>query len=404
MILRKSILMNGLLVAASVFTGLMISELAVRVLAPQRLISIRPIYEPDPDLVFKLRENYRARYSQPEFEIYEQTNSIGLRDREIGPKQPGTYRILGLGDSFSYSNSVNLEQTYFKQVEACLTTSGSEEVEVINAAVPAYTPIQELRYLKKYGILLNPDAVILGFYAGNDFEGSEELFDSLGNPTVRVVDGRLRFAETFPLERYTIQDRWRNATYSLRAFFSSKSHLYALLLDRFSEALWQLGLRNNPPPPDFCAREYPPHTQRGWEETQQLLMGFKTFCEQRDIRLIVLALPTQYQVDEELWEHHFSAFQLDPALYDLDKPQRLLMEFCRGNEIEYVDVLETMRNAKEGMSLFYPVASYMTPAGHQVVSDVLCGYLGRGPARHAGTRETSAPSAGGTTERDALFE
>lgn len=352
------------------------AEVLVRIVAPQRLESYRPIYESDSLLVYRLKRNYDARYQQPEFEIRETTNEIGLRDRSIPPKDPAVIRILGLGDSFSYSNSVNLEETYFKQLEKDLNAAGRTRVEVINGAVPAYSTIQEWRYLERDGIALSPDMVLLGFYVGNDFQDSHELFDSLQRPTVDVVDGQLRANENFPSARYDRQERpLRTATLHVRAFFASNSALYVFLRERFSETLWRLGLRNNPPPPDFCAKEPSASLKAGWAETRRVLRAMQAFCDARNIRLLIVTLPTQYQVHEDLWTHHVNTFKLNPEEYDLTKPQALLKEFCAENGIEQVDVLPAMRAASQTERLFYPIASYMTPAGHALVARVVREYL-----------------------------
>jgi hypothetical protein len=362
------------LVAGGVAFAALVGEGGIRVVAPQRLDSYRPIYDSDPDLVYRLKKNYRATYTQPEFEIHEETNSIGMRDHEVGPKSSTTLRILGLGDSFSYSNSVELDSTYFKRIEASLREV--RPTEVINAAVPAYSTIQELRLFQKAGVPLAPDVVLLGFYVGNDFQDSRELFDSTGAPTVDVVDGTLKANARFQGAMYDKQERsLRTATMALRSFFASHSALYVFLRERFSESLWRLGLRNNPPPPEFCAKVLSPDMQKGWELEQQLLTEFSELTKQHNARLIVLVLPTQYQVHRELWEHHFTTFGLDPQKYDLEKPQQMLKEFCLRKKIEMIDVLPDMRVAGRQTSLFYPIASYMNPAGHRLVGDIVARYL-----------------------------
>jgi hypothetical protein len=366
------------LVAGGVVFAILLGEGCIRVLAPQRLDSYRPIYDNDPDLVYRLKKNYRATYTQPEFEIFEETNSLGMRDHEIGPKSTSTLRILGLGDSFSYSNSVDLDSTYFKRLESSLREV--RPAEVINAAVPAYSTIQELRLYKKAGLPLEPDIVLLGFYVGNDFQDSRELYDSTGLPTVDVVDGTLMANARFQGAMYDKQERsLRTATLALRSFLASHSALYVFLRERFSESLWRMGLRNNPPPPEFCAKVLSPDMQKGWELEQLLLTEFDQLTRQHHARLIVLVLPTQYQVHKQLWEHHFTTFGLDPEKYDLDKPQQMLKEFCLRRNIEMVDVLPQMRAAGEHTPLFYPIASYMNPAGHRLVGDVVSHYLKEHP-------------------------
>ncbi len=89
----------------SIVLAIVFAEILVRIVAPQRLDSLRGIFEADDDLVFKLKKNLSGTYSQFEFEVHETTNSLGLRDHEISPKPAGGYRIMGLGDSFSYATA-----------------------------------------------------------------------------------------------------------------------------------------------------------------------------------------------------------------------------------------------------------------------------------------------------------
>ena len=115
--------------------------------------------------------------------------------------------------------------------------------------------------------------------------------------------------------------------------------------------------------------------QKGWQLVQGLLLDLAAFIKQQDMRLTIVALPTQYQVHEELWTHYFSTFGINPDLYDLNKPQKMLKDFCEQNQIEYIDVLPAMRSAGSQRQLFYPIASYMSPEGHRVVADEVCKYL-----------------------------
>jgi hypothetical protein len=122
--------------------------------------------------------------------------------------------------------------------------------------------------------------------------------------------------------------------------------------------------------------------QEGWGVTQGVLREMAAFCASRNIRLVVVALPTQYQVHEDLWTHHVTTFNLNPADYDLEKPQALLKEFCANNGIEEIDVLPAMRLAAPTERLFYPIASYMTPAGHALVAQLVSEYLDGGTSHH----------------------
>jgi len=382
----KSLVKNLTLAAASIIVGLIVAEFVVRAVAAQRPDSVRPLYEPDDYLVFKLRKNLALIYSQFEFVVAESTNSIGLRDREVGPKPSGKYRILGLGDSDSYANGVNLKDTYWKQLESCLNGSLVQSVEVINCAVPAYSLLQEVRFLKKYGIGLQPDAVIVGFYCGNDFTDSYELFDEEGRPRVRVSENGFLVSEK-PGDKIYRGSGLRGKLLPVRTFLATRSHLYIFLRNRLSELLARLGLRSVPPPPDFCAKEFSETVQKGWDLDQHLFLELKDFVQKHNMRLIVVVLPESYQVYESAWNRYLQTFKIDPNLYDLEKPQKLLAEFFTKHEIEFVDVLPAMRSAAKDTRVIYPIDAHMTPAGHQVVAKMLCEYLSRNPiAASSGSR------------------
>jgi hypothetical protein len=239
---------------------------------------------------------------------------------------------------------------------------------VLNGGVLRTAPFRILPS-RRDGINLDPD-VVLWFRVGNDC-GSQELFDSLQRPTIDVEDGQLRANEFFPSARYDKQERFlRTATLQLRAFFASNSALYVFLRERFSETLWRLGLRNNPPPPDFCAKVMSPSMEKGWAVTQ------KVPADENSVRPEYpgsKTLPTQYQVHEDLWTHHVTTFQLESGGYDLEKPQALLKTLHEGESL--VDVLPAMRAAARDERLFYPIASYMTPSGHALVARVVSEYL-----------------------------
>ncbi len=65
-------------------------------------------------------------------------NSLDLRDRDFAiPKPAGVYRILMLGDSFTWGVGLNVERALPKVLESRLSAiETGVTIEVVNAAVP----------------------------------------------------------------------------------------------------------------------------------------------------------------------------------------------------------------------------------------------------------------------------
>jgi len=98
------------------------------------------------------------------------TNSLGLRDEEVArEKPPGVFRIVGLGDSFTFGTGVRQEDLYLERLEAALAADAGRTVEVLNLGVPGYNTAHEVALLRHFGLSLGPDLLIL-CYVVNDAE------------------------------------------------------------------------------------------------------------------------------------------------------------------------------------------------------------------------------------------
>src|SRR5262245_5643501 len=118
---------------------------AARAQAPSSMQSLRlgEIVQPSryAGIVYELKPNVRGRFmGQPLF-----INSQGLRDHEYTRrKEPGTFRIVGVGDSSLFGWGVPVEDGGLKVLERRLNEkSGARKFEVINFAVPGYNTAME---------------------------------------------------------------------------------------------------------------------------------------------------------------------------------------------------------------------------------------------------------------------
>lgn len=367
----KSLFKSLLLALISILFSLPVGEVFIRIAAPQRLDSNLDLYAPDEHTVFKMQSNFVGNHTGFEFDVPVKLNSLGMRDKEIAPKPENTLRILGLGDSFTFANGVLLEETYLKQLEQLLPEYGGKTIEVLNAAVPAYAPLQEFRFWESRHAQLQPDIVIMGFFVGNDFVESGDLFGEDGKPLIAVRDGRLISSKRSDEERGFV----RAVTGPARDFLKTRSHLYVFLRNRSSELLSKAGLRPFNLPPDFCEVQYGERMEKNWAKTQTILSDFSEATRASGQRLIIVILPAIYQVYNSAWDEYIRALKLDPSRYDLEKPQKVLMEFCQSKGIECVDALPPLRALASNAGLYFPVDGHPTAAGHKVIAQAIRDYL-----------------------------
>jgi lysophospholipase L1-like esterase len=154
------------------------------------------ILERDEDLLFRNRRNVRQKYmdvyspvhveedrtklirqflpkipaslrDNPVWEV--SLNSAGFRNKEFpNQKTASVFRIICLGDSWTFGSNVNQEDAYPQQLRTLLKREfPMADFEVFNLGVMSYSSYQGLKLLKKKISELDPNLLIVGF-AMND--------------------------------------------------------------------------------------------------------------------------------------------------------------------------------------------------------------------------------------------
>ena len=96
-------------------------------------------------------------------------NTAGFRDSEHAIVKPsGVKRIVVIGDSFCEAIQVNLEETFYRRLQALLNEDEAGRWEVINLGVGDFGTAQALIALTEFGFAFAPDVVIHQFFPLND--------------------------------------------------------------------------------------------------------------------------------------------------------------------------------------------------------------------------------------------
>jgi lysophospholipase L1-like esterase len=131
-------------------------------------------YEPVPNRINE--ENAFLPYS-----VANHINSDGLNDRfEYSPeKDSGTYRIITLGDSYTYGVFVKTKDNWPEKLEVILNNdiscSSVDKFEVINLGVGGYDIEYSFERYKLRGTKYNPDLVIFFLNSDDGYQINELL-------------------------------------------------------------------------------------------------------------------------------------------------------------------------------------------------------------------------------------
>jgi hypothetical protein len=194
---------NTLLVVGSLVASVLLAEGLIRVFYPQKLFF--SVSQWDPHVGFSNTPGLEGYSRTSEFVMRISINSRGLRDREIDYLKPrDVFRIGLFGDSFTFGEGVQNNESYPKVVEQLLNSQNrngeAKPIEVINFGIGKTGTSHQLAFYQKEGVKYQLDLVIVGFFAGNDFSDNwSGVFYLKGDSLVHQVGtySRMRKIQRF---------------------------------------------------------------------------------------------------------------------------------------------------------------------------------------------------------------
>jgi|GEM_PF-408493 len=392
-------LKRGLIFSLKILLTILLSFLFLEflLLVFNDVVFRKSLYMYDPDL------GYRARpYARWGDNI---TNEFGFNDRDYPhQKKPGAYRILFVGDSFSWAGG--LKGNYTALLEQKFEAEfGDSRVEVINTGYDATHTGEQLKALKKFGLQYNPDLVVLAFFVGNDFYdavpwrrrinvgGSQVDLDTRTDTEITLF-GQL----VVPLQSRLylfLRDQWATYQYlqtqrqntqladnqpetlagqpKAESTQAPAAEMFTYTEDNISEYYSELELyriqifnevlANSVAADQFKLRE---------DFVFSNLLAMRDLLEEKEIDFIVAAYPDNLQIEESLRQVIFNKYDLDPAHFQFDRPQNLLREFCQEQQIEFYDLRPAFQaKQQEGQRPYLINDSHWNELGNQVAAQYL---------------------------------
>jgi len=347
------------------------------------------------------------KIQQFEFETQHSYNEQGFRDKPISSeKVMGVDRILFVGDSFTEGKGVSEDSRFSNRLIEDLGI----DYEGVNVGQLATNPDVYLDNIKRFGVALDPDLIVMGIFLGNDFQGarglpapdsrqvnltlpmqtSYSIWDSISLKFLRTLFQQVRSGKSLLTLKLDVEDKnyWElyfNHEIS-KEYYAGKFNLSIEQMDMLtkgfnqdvlkqiyegrlgpgilSEAINnQLGIKMTEP---FYVNE-------DYEKLYAYVSESQKIATEHGIRFLVLIIPDITQVHsnefEEVLKRDFLMQKLPPRLHYLEEFRaRLNNDLVRDN-ISFSDVTEALRSTRK--LTYYLYDNHMNKLGHETVSQLL---------------------------------
>ncbi len=277
---------------------------------------------PDTETVHEFGSDPRG-YFDPGAKLTYRTNAHGFRGPETTLAKPdGVFRIVGLGDSFTFGTGVRREHTFLAVLEERANLAGPDApYEVLNLGVMAYDTVAEVSLLEHIGFRFEPDLVVIAFFL-NDV-GSGNLLAFTGE------------------EGEDTRPWWRRTFRSLDALYrgDERREEGARVIETYRRSLGQRAPR--------------------WNEAKRALLTAKGLAEERGFDLALAIFPVLWQLSN----------------YPLPDVHAKVAGFCRDNGIPVLDLLPAFRG-HDGPELWvHPKNQHPNEIAHEIAGEALFRFL-----------------------------
>lgn len=349
--------------------------------------SQQSIIRPDPELLFDLRPSvsrlHRFRTGPDEWKnVQVRISSQGMRDGEFEAKEASEYRILMLGDSFTFGSTSEIEETIGRQLQSLFGSSApAKRVVTINAGVHGTGPWQQERILERRGFSFEPDLVLHQVFLGNDLR---DMLSRSGRTTHAYEpqwELELHRIRMLPLRRFRAEQRLADHSRAYAAFRDAvgRDRITRFLL-RGGGVLKSIEPPSLPPsearPPawEVNLKTWYPHLDEAFDGLVETLEKAHKACADRGVQYVVYCVPLPEEIVDTWFDERIRVTGL-VGVYEPGKGERLLEERLAALGIPFVPLRDAMREHASPESLYFEHDGHTTPAGNAVIAATLAEYL-----------------------------
>ncbi len=350
----KRLLLNLTLSMLSVAVSLIGAELVLRWLRSESA-NTWPLYGVDTRDHTRFLPNFRADTRTAEYDYVFTTNSHGRRDVEWPPAViAAPENLLFIGDSFVNGFGVADDATMATRLEQSFRAQG-REVEVFNFGIGGAISIPEYRRLleQALGLGIQARTVLVGVFVGNDFTREEIAVDTRqpSAPSGWSVKQLITGSRLYAVTQSAVQNSPTLTGWTLRVGDWLRVPVY------------------RSPSSYVFLREWTEDETTFFYGRLDGLLDIQRRCTETGKALYIVLIPNLIQVQ------NYDA--LSGSVYEADRPNRLVVEYCREHDLPLLDLLPLLRDTyvAEGAPLYHAVDRHLNERGNAVAAAAVFSWL-----------------------------
>lgn len=343
-------------------------------------------YMPDKEAIFTLRpesvHSQTIKGNVGEILRVDMTVSKqGIRDREYGPKTPGDYRIVMIGDSYTMGHGLPVEAMISRRMNELLASENPPlRVEVINCGVGGYAPWQERLFLRERGFPLEPDLVIVQLFPANDVAGSYSKVKKRLEAFEEQWERRLqeyRSKHELPIRA----ERWVQTHSNAYSLFVEGLKSDGPVRDLIADCRFFVPLRHDPivistlrnSYQEVCLKDWYPGLEEAWGIFADSVRGIRDDCRARGVDVAAYVHGDMISLLPDAWLQLNELFPETP--YEMNKDIRKANELLDTLEIPRANVFEALREHPVPQEVYYIHDGHFTPLGAKIVAECLAQFV-----------------------------
>ena len=297
-------------------------------------------------------------------------NSFGFRTHEYDRAKPeGTYRIVALGDSFTFdSGFVPLDRMWHTLVGENIRARIKRPVELLNLGVPGVGPRFALRLFEIEARRLSADLVLFGLFVGNDLGDDVPPPDHGWSLQRSCLSCRLfRHAVVLAGAPGSVLARERGpGGYAVPGYTYNPDVMVGFISE-------ESFLKSERGQAYTFAKAARPWFNGRLDDVVQTVIALDRAVREARGRLVVVIIPDQVQVDEAIRQ----AVLADASLssYDFDWPQPVLTTRLAAAGVSVIDLLPAFRAAPPVPRLYGRRNTHWSAAGNALAAEVITARL-----------------------------